>query len=186
MGELLQQIAERRAKRALREDAVPEDVLQRVLTAATYAPSCFNNQPWRFVVVSSKEKLEVAREYLSSGNYWARKAPVVVLAATKADLDCQLSAGRDYAFFDLGQAVQSMILQAAKEGLIAHPIAGFKPVEIKQAFGIPEEYILLTLVIIGYPGSEDHLSDKHKELEHSERSRKEPSEVVAFNGWIDF
>ena len=185
MGELLQQIAERRAKRALREDAVPEDVLQRVLTAATYAPSCFNSQPWRFVVVSSKEKLEVVRGYLSSGNYWAKKAPVVILAATKADLDCQLSDGRDYAFFDLGQAVQSMILQAAKEGLVAHPIAGFKPVEIKRAFAIPDEFTLLTLVIIGNPGPEDHLNDKHKELEHSERSRKDQSEVIAFNGWIN-
>ena len=77
-----------------------------------------------------------------------------------------------------------MILQATKEGLVAHPIAGFKPVEIKQAFGIPEDFTLVTLVIIGYPGSEEHLSDKHKELEHSERSREDQSEVIAFNGWI--
>jgi len=185
MEELLHEIAVRRAKRALREDPVPEEVLERVLTAATCAPSCFNNQPWRFVVINDMENLEAVRGFLSSGNYWAKKAPVVVLAATKADLDCRLSEGRNYAFFDLGQAVQSMILQATKEGLIAHPIAGFKPLEIKQAFGIPQEYTLLTLVIIGYPGSEDHLNDKHKELEHSERSRKDQSEVVFFNGWIN-
>jgi len=185
MQALLDVIEKRRARRALSEKPVPEEVMRRVMKAATHAPSCFNNQPWRFVVLTGEQELAKARNGLSSGNYWAKKAPVIVLAVTKEDLDCRLSQGRDYAYFDLGQAVQSMILQATSEGLIAHPIAGFKPAAIKEAFSIPEDHVLLTLVIIGYPGDDSHLNEKHRELEVSERSRKPDREVIGWNRWTE-
>ncbi|MET0390397.1 MAG: nitroreductase family protein [Polyangiales bacterium] len=43
-----------RAVRKLRPDPVPEDVLRRVLTAATWAPSGGNRQPWRIIVVRDR------------------------------------------------------------------------------------------------------------------------------------
>ena len=58
------------------------------MTAATYAPSCFNNQSWRFMVVTNDEALTKVHGALSSGNYWVKKAPVIVVVATKPDLDC--------------------------------------------------------------------------------------------------
>jgi nitroreductase len=183
MPELLSEIATRRAKRAISEQSIPEDVLQRIMTAATYAPSCFNNQPWRFVVINAKDALDKARTSLSEGNYWAQKAPVLVLAATKPDIDCQLKDRRDYALFDVGLATANLILQAVKEGLIAHPIAGFNPVKLKADFGIPEEYILITVIVIGFPGDEAHLNAKHLAQEHSERDRKPESEVIMYNTW---
>ena len=76
MSELLHEIAIRRAKRALSEKNVPEDVIQRIMTAATYAPSCFNNQPWRFIVIHDQEALEKARTALPGANYWAKKAHI--------------------------------------------------------------------------------------------------------------
>ena len=45
----------RRSVRRFRPDPVPEAVVERVLTTATYAPSAHNRQPWRFVVISSSE-----------------------------------------------------------------------------------------------------------------------------------
>ena len=51
-------VPEIETRRALSEEPVPEDVLARIMTAATYAPSCFNNQPWRFLVVSRDRQLE--------------------------------------------------------------------------------------------------------------------------------
>jgi hypothetical protein len=58
MSKIVPEIETRRARRALREEPVPEEVLARIMTAATYAPSCFNNQPWRFLVVSRDRELE--------------------------------------------------------------------------------------------------------------------------------
>jgi nitroreductase len=51
MSELIPEIAVRRANRALSEKKVPSEVVGRIMTAAIYAPSCFNNQSWRFLVI---------------------------------------------------------------------------------------------------------------------------------------
>lgn len=151
--------------------------------AATYAPSCFNNQSWRFVVVKRDEPLNKLHEALSTGNYWMKNAPVIVIVATKPELSCQLSDRRDYAFFDCGLAVENLMLQTISEGLYAHAIAGYDPIKVKQAFLIPEEFIVITLVTIGYPGDDRHLNEKHRNLEHSSRDRKPESEVISYNTW---
>ena len=86
-------------------------------------------------------------------------------------------------FFDCGLATQNLVLQAVKEGLYAHPIAGFNPFKIKEKFSIPEDFIVITLVAVGYPGDDTVLNEKHKQLEHSPRIRKPESEVICYNVW---
>jgi len=185
MSEFLKEIEIRRARRALSDRPVPEDTLARIMTAATYAPSCFNNQPWRFLVVNELEPLQIVKQHLAGGNYWAERAPVIVAVLTKQELDCRLRDRRDYAFFSTGLAVENLILQATREGLIAHPIAGYKAAELKEALGIDAEMILITLIVIGFPGEESHLSDKHRQQEHAPRQRKPEHRVVLFNRWVD-
>lgn len=183
MHPLLHEIDLRRAKRALSDRPVPPEMIGRVLQAATYAPSCFNNQPWRFLVLSDQECVERVHEALSDGNYWVKRAPVVVVVATRLDLDCRLDDQRDYALFCCGLAVENMLLQAFKEGLIAHPIAGFSPKAVKESFAIPEDFIVITLVAVGFPGEDSFLSQKHRQLEQSPRVRKSESEVICYNDW---
>lgn len=183
MEQIFKAIEQRRAKRAYSEKKVPKEIISRIMTAATYAPSCFNNQSWRFVVVTDDEPLKRLHDTLSSGNYWMRNAPVIVIVATKPELGCKLSDRREYAFFDCGLAVENLMLQAFNEGLYAHAIAGYDPIKVKQAFSIPEEFIVITLVAIGYPGDDKHLNEKHRELEHSPRDRKLESEVISYNIW---
>ena len=183
MSKLLAEIETRRARRALDERPVPEEVLLRILTAAALAPSCNNNQPWRFLAVRRTEELQKVREHLSGGNYWAKKAPVVVAVLTQPELDCRFDDRRDYALFGTGLATGNLLAQATREGLIAHPIAGFKPVPIKEALGVPPELILITLVILGYPGEESGLSEKHRVQEHAPRERKPLTEVLRYERW---
>ncbi|MBN2050978.1 MAG: nitroreductase family protein [Spirochaetales bacterium] len=183
MSDIMHEIEIRRARRALDTEPVREDILRRIMEAAVLAPSCFNNQPWRFLVVTGEEHLSKIHANLPGANYWVKKAPVVVAVAVRKEDDCTLSDGRDYAFFDAALAVMNLVLQATHEGLIAHPIAGYKPVEIKEALGIPQDYTLITLVALGHPGDESHLNEKHLELEHSKRDRKPLEEVVFRNTW---
>ena len=58
MSRILEEIEIRRVRRALSEKPVPGDALARNMTAATCAPSCFNNQPWRFLVIKRDRELE--------------------------------------------------------------------------------------------------------------------------------
>jgi nitroreductase len=183
MSALLKEIETRRARRALSDQPIAPEVLARIMTAATYAPSCFNNQPWRFVVVTQDPQLQAVKAVLSSGNYWAARAPAIVVVLTAPELDCRLSDRRDYALFGAGLAVGNLMTQATAEGLIAHPIAGYKPETVKDALGVPQELILITLVILGHPGDEGHLNEKHLALEHSPRDRKPEAEVIHYERW---
>ena len=183
MSELIHEINIRRAYRAFSDKKVPGEVIQRIMTAATYAPSCFNNQSWRFLVATEDDALEKVRDALSGGNYWFKSAQAAVVVATKLEFGCQLNDRRDYAFLDCGLAVENLMLQGFKEGLYAHAIAGYEPLKIKEAFKIPDDYIIITLVALGYPGEDTGLSEKHRELEHSQRDRKPESEVICYNTW---
>ncbi len=183
MSGLLKEIEERRANRALSEKEIPVDVIGRLMTAATYAPSCFNSQPWRFMVVTEQMGLEKLHESLTGGNYWAKKAPMLVVVATKTSFDAKLSDNREYALYGCGLAAENLLLQAVNEGLYAHPMAGFDPLVVKEAFNIPEDYIVINLIAVAYPGPYDGLSEKHVTAEQSERNRKPEEEVICHNSW---
>lgn len=173
-------IRARRAKRALRPDPIAQEYIVRIIEAAHLAPSCFNNQPWRFVVAQG-EKLEAVKKALPGGNYWALKSPAVVAVTSHPELDCRLSDNRDYFLFDCGMAVGFLMIQATQMGLVAHPIAGYDPVAVKEALGIPQDYILITLVVLGWPGDPAELSEKHREIELGPRVRKPLSTVLGWN-----
>ena len=66
-------IRKKKKKRAIAEEEITETELKKLTGAAHLAPSCFNNQPWRFITVEDAEKLERIKESLPNGNYWAKK-----------------------------------------------------------------------------------------------------------------
>ena len=181
--EIIPEIVGRRARRALSEESIDRVTLDRIFTAATLAASCSNKQPWRFLVCTGDGSIDVAREALTTGNYWATKAPVLVVVMTAYELDCQLNDERNYAWFDTGMAVAHLLLQATREGLYAHPMAGFKPDVLRERFGIGNETRIITMIAIGHPGDSSHLNENHLESEKSERMRKPIDEIVSWESW---
>ncbi|TVQ40799.1 MAG: nitroreductase [Spirochaetaceae bacterium] len=182
-NQIVSVLQSRRSLRALDTREIGADVLERIMTAATLAPSCSNKQPWRYLVARGEDALSRVRLRLSEGNYWARRAPVIVLVITRDDLDCRLDDDRNYAQFDTGMSVMAMLAQAEAEGLYAHPMAGFDSVGLRGDFGIEDGYRLLTVIAIGYPGSIEVLNEKHQAAERSERDRKPLSDVVRYDSW---
>jgi nitroreductase len=152
-----------------------------MLEAAQLSASCGNNQPWRFLVLTEPDALKKGREALSRGNYWAGTAPVLVFCYSKPDLDCQMRDGREYYGFDLGMAVQNILLQATEFNLVARPFAGLSQEKLKQAFGLEEEYQILVGIAIGHEGDISTLTEKHHAHATSPRQRRPLSETVSFN-----
>jgi len=118
---------------------------------------------------------------MPTGNYWTAPAPVIIAVASQRDLDCTLSDNRDYFLFGCGMAVGNLMIQATQMDLVAHPIAGYNPVKAKEIMGIPEDYTLITLIIVGHPGDVSQLSEQHRESELGPRDRKSLPKVMARN-----
>jgi nitroreductase len=180
--DMIPELLARRARCAIAADPLPRDQVERLLAAATLAPSCSNRQPWRIIAVTG-ERLAAVREALSEGNRWGTRAPLVFVMATKPSLDCRHDGGRDYAYYGLGMAAMALMLQATREGLHAHPIAGYTPSKVAKAVGLPEDFVPLNLIIVGKPGDDALLSEGQKTRETAERTRKGLNEVAFDDSW---
>ena len=69
MADIYTPIETRRARRAIVDQPIKKSTLEQLLQAAHLAPSCANNQPWRFIVVDEEPTLTQSKEHLTGGNY---------------------------------------------------------------------------------------------------------------------
>ena len=171
----------RSPSRAISPEPVEEDKLRSVLEAAHLSASCMNFQPWRFLVLTEPESLEKGRAALTQGNYWARSAPVLLVGFSRPELDATPPDGREYYLFDLGMAVQNILLRATELDLVARPMAGFVPSKLHEAFEIGEEYTVMVVIALGYEGDMETLKEKHKKVSTAPRTRNPLEEHFFFN-----
>jgi nitroreductase len=117
---------------------------------------------------------------MTKGNQWTERASMIIAVFSRPELDCVIKE-REYNWFDTGMATALLILRATELGLVAHPIAGFRPDEVKPMLGIPENMRLLTLGIVGKHATVPNpiLSDKQLHDE-TERPARLPLERLAF------
>ena len=181
--ELRAAIDARRARRSLAPEPVPDGIVHDVMERVRLAPSCFNNQPWRFVFVREAGPLAAVKAALSRGNAWAQAAPMIVAVLSRRELDCVIESPdrppREYFLFDTGMAAAFLQLLLTEAGLVAHPIAGYAESAAAAAVGAPEGMAVVTLVIVGRRSVEPSplLSDKQRAAELARPSRKPAGEV---------
>ncbi|GAB4221291.1 MAG: nitroreductase family protein [Spirochaetota bacterium] len=178
---LQEAIEARRAFRSLAPVTITETMVSELAKAASLAPSCYNNQPWRFVFVYEPGKLDEVKKALAKGNEWALKASMIIAVFSKEKDDCVLK-NRIYHHFDTGMATALLLLKATELGLVAHPIAGYDEEAVKKACAIPDEFTVITLIIIGKKDGiiHDDLTEWQKESEKSRPPRK-PLEEFSFH-----
>lgn len=175
-------IEQRRAYRSLAPAEITREVIEDLAECARLAPSCFNNQPWRYVFVHDDEMLKKMHEALTEGNQWATRASMIIAAYCKQDDDCVIH-DRLYYRFDTGIATAFLVLRATELGLVAHPIAGYSPSKVSDILGIPDEYQVITLVIVGRHADSISplLSDKQRTAERKRPQRKSFQTVASID-----
>jgi len=141
-------IQKRRSFRGLDPIEITENMIKELAVAASLAPSCYNNQPWKFVFVKKKDQLDKLKTVMNKGNEWTHDASCIAAVISKKDLDCVIKA-REYYLFDTGLAIGQMLLKATEMGLVAHIIAGYSPEKTMEILSIPEEWNVIALIIIG-------------------------------------
>lgn len=179
---ILEEIMKRRSGRAFLDKPIPDEMIDSILEAGRWAPSCSNTQAWNFIVLREKDALAKGHEALSRGNAYAKAAPLMIIVAAKEDAGCGAH-GLPYFAMDVGLAVENMLLQAVHLGLMGHPTAGWDEEKLKETFDIPGEYRIVTVVFFGYEGSIDSLDERTKERELKPRTRKSLAEIVHWNKW---
>lgn len=166
-------IEKRRAYRALDPVEITPEIIQELAKAAQLAPSCFNMQPWNYVFVHEPDTLKKMHSALSQGNEWAQKASIIIAVFSEPEADCQILE-REYYLFDTGMATSQMLLRATELGLVAHPIAGFSPRKTKEILGIPEDKMVISLIIVGKKSEDNSLMEPHQIEAEKDRPKRKP------------
>jgi nitroreductase len=174
-----------RAFNPLRE--VSRADLERLFEAARWAPSSLNEQPWRFVVVDrarSPEPFTGLLESLTPRNRgWASAAPTLVLVAVRLKHE-RLDIDNSHAWYDAGQAVGFLTLQATAGGLSIRQMQGFDAETARRVCHVPSPFEPAVVMAIGHAGDPETLTTPaHRDAERAPRERRALAEFVFESEW---
>lgn len=177
-------ILERWSPRSFDSRPVSEELLKKVFEAARWAPSSSNEQPWRFLVGRRGDPTyaKIFEALVEGNKAWAKAAPVLILGAAKT-LFSQNNVPNGYARHDLGAASAYLVLQAHALGLKAHQMAGFDQEAARKLFGIPEEYVLGSVIALGYQGEPEALGDERRIAQETAPRTRKPLGEIVFSDW---
>lgn len=178
-------IARRWSPYAFSDRPVSDDDLRSLFEAARWAPSSYNEQPWRYIVATkaNPEEFERLLSCLVEGNQvWAKPAPVLALGCTSLyfALNGKPNAA---AVHDLGIASATLTLEATARGLFVHQMIGILPDKARELYHIPEDVQPMTGLAIGYTADPNTLPEKYRERDLASRSRKRLTEFVFGGEW---
>jgi nitroreductase len=163
---------------------VSREQIVALLEAARWSPSCFGDEPWRFIVWdknSDAAAWQKAFDCLGEWNQnWVKNAPVLLLTTANSLFRKNGNPNR-WGQYDTGAAAENLCLQAVASGLMAHQMGGFDVEKTRSAFNIPNEFALMAMIAVGYQGEPEVLNDELKELELADRERT-PLGVHFFEG----
>jgi nitroreductase len=155
-----------------------------LIEAARWAPSCYGDQPWRFIVfdkATNESSWQKALDCLAEGNRaWAKDAPLLLLSCSDSVLSANGKPNR-WAQYDTGAATENLCLQAAALGLMVHQMGGYDADKTRELFSIPEQFTPMAMMTVGYQLAEDDIPEDIKEREYNERARN-PIEDNFFEG----
>jgi 5,6-dimethylbenzimidazole synthase len=161
---------ERRSCRDYSSEPISSETIEKILEAASFAPSPMNMQPWQFIVITKQDvKNEIAKEaercrdwaLKDCGQKWAgsyrmdfvKSAPVLIAVTgdpKKTGIDAFMkddgNVGYQYA---CAAAIQNMILAAHALGIGSLWFTFFEKKNIAKILGIEEGKPLISIVCLG-------------------------------------
>lgn len=155
--------------RNYKSQSIEEEKLKQVLEACRIAPSAANFQPWHFIVINQKEKLEEI--YSTYHGKWIKSAPVIIVACSDHSKSWKRgSDGKDSADIDIAIAIDHLTLMATQLKLGTCWVCNFNAELCVEIFKLPRQIEPIALIPIGYP------ADVPKT-----KSRKALDEIVHYN-----
>ena len=160
----IENIMTRTSIRAFTGQSVSSDTVEMLLRAGMTAPTAVNLQPWHFVAVTDRAKLDEMRQANPHAKM-LEQAPLAIVVC--GDMNKAMEGpGRDFWIQDCSAATENILLAAHALGLGAVWTGGH-PIEervntLREILQLPENLIPLCAIVIGYPAENPEPKDKWK------------------------
>jgi nitroreductase len=171
-------ILNRWSPRSMTGEELTDEVLMSLFEAARWAPSSYNNQPWRFIYAKrDTEHWNKLFNLLADLNkVWAKDAAVLVVVIARKNFEHNEKYSITHQF-DAGAAWENLALEASSRGLVAHGMQGFDYERSRTDLQIPDSFDVMSMIAIGKKGPKDNLPSQLQERE-SPNDRKPLAEII--------
>lgn len=160
----IETIMTRTSIRSFTDRAVSADTVEMLLRAGMAAPTAVNLQPWHFVVVNDRAKIDELGGNGRQSQMW-HESPLVIVVCGNMEKAME-GVGQAFWVQDCSAATENILLAAHALGLGA-VWTGCYPIEervanISQVLGLPEHIVPLCAIVMGYPNESPQPKDKWK------------------------
>ncbi len=166
--------------------SVSHEQIIALLEAARWAPSCFGDQPWRFIVWDKNTDAQAWQQafdcIVPNNQTWVKEAPVLMLICAGSLFEHNQTPNR-WGQHDTGAAAENLCLQASSMGLMAHQMGGFNADKTREDFAIPAQYTPMAMLSVGYPADIATVTGEALTREMAERKRKPLGELFFTETW---
>jgi nitroreductase len=171
-------ILNRWSSRSMTGEELDGDTMMSLFEAARWAPSSYNNQPWRFIYAKrNTENWNKLFNLLAEANkIWTKNAAVLVVVVSRKNFEYNEKYSITHQY-DAGAAWENLALEASSRGLVAHGMQGFDYQKARIDLKIPDSFDVMSMIAIGKKGSKENLP---LELQNKEfpNNRKPLNEIV--------
>ena len=180
-------IARRWSPRAFdKSKLVSRAQVMALLEAARWAPSCYGDEPWRYLLWDRHRdpaSWQKAFECLAEGNQiWVKNAPLL-LASIAGSQFARNGKPNRWGQHDTGAASENLVLQAMALGLVAHQMGGFDADRLREKFAIPAGYTPMAMIAVGYQADAGILEGELQQRELAPRLRQPLGEKFFEGTW---
>lgn len=174
-------ILNRWSPRAMSGEEISQGELMSLFEAARWAPSSYNNQPWRFIY--GKRNTPHWHKFfdllIDFNKSWCQSAAVLGLVASHKVFERNKKPSTTHSF-DTGAAWENLALEGHSRNLVVHGMEGFDYAAARKALHIPDEYEVLAMFAIGKPAAKETLAPDLQAKEVPSTRRK--VDEFAFEG----
>jgi nitroreductase len=159
-------ILSRWSPRSMTGEELGDDDIMSLFEAARWAPSSFNNQPWRFIYAKrNTEHWDRLFNLLVDVNKtWAKNAALLAVVISRKNFEFNEKPARTHQF-DTGSAWENLALEASSRGIVAHGMQGFDYEKAKTELGIPADFEVMAMIAIGKRGPKENLPTELQDKE---------------------
>ncbi len=149
----------RRSIRQFKETPVAYEILEKCVEAARLAPTAINCQLWEYIIVDDEELLPKVLDTVISisgiqrpEDGWSpeRRPKAYIIVLINNELESEIGAGRPNIHYDVGLAMENMVLVALEEGLGSCIMTGIDKGRLRQLLNIAEKFEIAMLLSLSY------------------------------------
>ena len=156
--------------RAYKPDPIEPFLLEQVLSAAQFAPTAANRQPFKLIILKSEGIQESIRAIYDRD--WFVSAPIIICACGIPDQGWVRTDGKSYLDVDIAIVMDHLSLAAADLGLGTCWVAAFNVKAAQEILKLPTQIEPIVLMSLGYPADLP-----------SQKVRKSIEQLIYYQEW---